>query len=95
MTELHSDFTADYQDWTFMSVFHWGELSGGEWTVQVVDRRVRNTGVLQSVRIELFGTSELEGGCGCCSREVWRTTVFSSLLAVPEERGWRFRLRWI
>ncbi len=61
MTELHSDFTADYQDWTFMSVFHWGELSGGEWTVKVVDRRVRNTGVLQSVRIELFGTSELAG----------------------------------
>jgi subtilisin-like proprotein convertase family protein len=61
MTELHSDFTADYEDWTFMSVFHWGELSDGEWKVKVVDRRARNTGVLESVRIELFGTSDFAG----------------------------------
>ncbi|MDA1277201.1 MAG: S8 family peptidase [Verrucomicrobia bacterium] len=57
LAEQHSDFNPDYLNWKLMSVFHWGENTAGKWTVKVTDTRARNSGSLESIRIELFGTT--------------------------------------
>lgn len=56
LAERHFDFNKDYRDWKFMSVFHWGETTAGQWKVRIRDRRTRETGVVESIRLELFGT---------------------------------------
>lgn len=61
LAERHSDFNEDYRDWKFMSVFHWGESTAGQWQVKILDQRTRESGVLESVRLELFGTPLLGG----------------------------------
>lgn len=38
--------TGGFQDWTFMSVFHWGEDPRGTWLLEVKDTRVDLTGTL-------------------------------------------------
>ena len=61
LAERHFDFNKDYRDWKFMSVFHWGESTAGQWQVKIQDRRTQKSGVLESIRLELFGTSLLGG----------------------------------
>ncbi|MFA6544337.1 MAG: S8 family serine peptidase [Limisphaerales bacterium] len=56
LAERHSDPNRDYQDWTFMSVRHWGELADGTWTVRVSDRSPSDAGVLNSLALRLYGT---------------------------------------
>lgn len=56
LAENHSDPGADYPDWKFMSVRHWGESSQGIWTVKVADLVDGDVGVINSVALELFGT---------------------------------------
>jgi uncharacterized repeat protein (TIGR01451 family) len=42
-------------DWTFMTVFNWGEDSVGRWVVNVSDRVVRDTGVLNDLTLTIYG----------------------------------------
>ncbi|MHA3771369.1 S8 family serine peptidase [Verrucomicrobiota bacterium sgz303538] len=46
-----------YLGWTFMSTHHWGELASGTWKVRVVDKVRGTSGVLRSLKMELFGSS--------------------------------------
>ncbi|HPF98514.1 MAG TPA: S8 family serine peptidase [Kiritimatiellia bacterium] len=56
LAEKHSDLSADYPNWTFTSVRHWGEELQGAWTLNVADRTAGAIGTLQSVRLDFFGT---------------------------------------
>ena len=47
---------ADFLDWTFMSVHHWGEESAGEWTLRIVDSLADDVGTLESASLTLFGS---------------------------------------
>jgi len=56
LSERHNDVTANYANWTFTSVRHWGEELQGTWTVNVADRAAGATGVVKSVRLDFYGT---------------------------------------
>jgi subtilisin-like proprotein convertase family protein len=44
-------------DWSFMSVHHWGESSLGVWQVNMSDRAAEDTGVLNSLTLQFFGSA--------------------------------------
>lgn len=44
-----------FQNWTFMSVAHWGSAGYGNWTIQVKSSRDEGTVKLNSWRLKLFG----------------------------------------
>lgn len=52
----HNDFFPNYSNWALMTVRHWGEPGDGNWTVRINDRSGGNGGILNSVRLEMFGT---------------------------------------
>ena len=62
LAERHGDPHEDYDNWTLMSVRHWGEDSQGVWTLRVADRAPGQTGVLRTARLEIIGTSAPETG---------------------------------
>ncbi len=57
LAELHNDNGDHYSNWTFMSVRNWGESSTGTWTVKISDRKSSNTGTLNSLQLNIYGTS--------------------------------------
>lgn len=48
------DFFSDL-DWTFMTVFHWGEDSVGTWTIRVRDLQRGATGVVNDLNLTIYG----------------------------------------
>ncbi|KAI9796867.1 MAG: pheromone processing endoprotease [Piccolia ochrophora] len=53
---IHDEATSGYQDWTFMSVVHWGESGVGTWTVIVKDGKVNEySGTLTDWKLTLWG----------------------------------------
>lgn len=57
LAEPHADPNPDYDDFSFTSTFHWGEISTGEWTVHIADAGPGDTGSLVSLAVEIFGTA--------------------------------------
>ncbi len=67
LSEVHNDPTPNYKDdklpgstsWTFSSVRHWGEFTGGDWTLEVTDGGSGNAsgGTLGAVTLEFHGVS--------------------------------------
>jgi len=57
LAEPHNDIGADYAEWSFTSVRHWGEKSTGKWTVTVADKLAGKTGTLSTASIEISGTA--------------------------------------
>lgn len=51
-----SDANANFTDWTMTSVRHWGEESGGTWTLKVTDTVSGNSGSLTAATLVLTGT---------------------------------------
>lgn len=52
------DASSGYEDWTFMSVAHWGETGLGKWKIIVRDNNVNgNHGVFVDWRLKLWGES--------------------------------------
>lgn len=51
------DDNADFENYTFTSVRHWGETSRGVWTLRVVDLAEGNVGGLLAARIRVHGTA--------------------------------------
>jgi subtilisin-like proprotein convertase family protein len=46
----------NYSKWTFSSVRHWGELSGGKWTLTVRDKAAGEAGTFNNWQIQIYGT---------------------------------------
>ncbi|KAF2099321.1 hypothetical protein NA57DRAFT_9805, partial [Rhizodiscina lignyota] len=58
VTRPQDKFTGGYDDWTFMSVAHWGESGIGNWTVIVKDTVVNeHSGVFTDWKLRLWGES--------------------------------------
>jgi subtilisin-like proprotein convertase family protein len=56
MAEVRNrDGGANYSNWTFSSVRHWGENSTGTWTVKVADRAADDIGTLTGLALSLHG----------------------------------------
>ena len=47
-----------YRDWPFMSVFHWGEIPLGQWTLAVHFNSSEGFVEVSGVGMELYGTAE-------------------------------------
>ncbi|KAI8959692.1 peptidase S8/S53 domain-containing protein [Daldinia sp. FL1419] len=57
-TRKHDDSKEGYNDWTFMSVVHWGELGVGKWTLIVRDSIVNDdSGKFIDWHLKLWGES--------------------------------------
>lgn len=56
LAERHRDLNADFDEWTFMSTFNWGENSLGKWKLHVADLRASRTGRIAEARLQLYGT---------------------------------------
>ena len=57
LAERHNSTGSGYNGWTFNSVRHWGEDAEGVWTVKIADLAAYNTGTLQALDLELYGSS--------------------------------------
>jgi subtilisin-like proprotein convertase family protein len=60
-SEVHDDENEDYENYTFLSVRHWGEMASGRWTVKVSDGEAGDAGVLRSASLKVFGTAMASG----------------------------------
>ncbi len=52
------DEGADFEDYTFTSVRHWGESSAGKWTVKVVDAKSGVSGRAGAITVRLHGVAQ-------------------------------------
>ena len=58
LAEVHGDTGANYSNWTFSSVRHWGETSTGTWTLKVADLSSTSNstgGTLTAAELKLYG----------------------------------------
>jgi subtilisin-like proprotein convertase family protein len=57
LAEQHaSDGGDNYSKWMFSSVRHWGELSGGKWTLTVRDKSSGESGTFNNWQLQVYGT---------------------------------------
>ncbi|KAK4144792.1 peptidase S8/S53 domain-containing protein [Dichotomopilus funicola] len=58
VTRKYDESTEGYDDWTFMSVAHWGELGTGTWTIVVKDTNINEfSGRFVDWHLKLWGES--------------------------------------
>jgi subtilisin-like proprotein convertase family protein len=57
LAEVHDDPNANYSNWTFSSVRHWGEQSQGTWILQVSDGVTDTPGTLTAAELTLHGAA--------------------------------------
>ncbi len=60
LAEVHADSNANYSNWTFSSVRHWGESSKGQWTLNIADlSSTGNTtgGTLTAAELRVYGVT--------------------------------------
>ncbi|HMP90981.1 MAG TPA: S8 family peptidase [Kiritimatiellia bacterium] len=55
----HNDSGDNFNNWKFMSVRHWGELSVGTWRVRVADVFAADTGTVTAVGLTMFGSTSV------------------------------------
>ncbi|MDA0812444.1 MAG: S8 family peptidase [Verrucomicrobia bacterium] len=56
LSHEHLDPNADYDNYTFLSVRHWGEMSNGQWKLKVADLSPGDTGKLVTASLRVLGT---------------------------------------
>jgi subtilisin-like proprotein convertase family protein len=56
LSEKHGDTTANYSNWTFMTVRNFGENSIGNWTLIIKDLTGGFTGNFQNATLTIYGT---------------------------------------
>jgi subtilisin-like proprotein convertase family protein len=55
LAEPHQDSNADYDNWSFTSMRHWGESSAGRWQVRVMDSVAGNSGTFDHWQLVFHG----------------------------------------
>ncbi|EGO52593.1 hypothetical protein NEUTE1DRAFT_133220 [Neurospora tetrasperma FGSC 2508] len=59
VSRKNDEARAGYDDWTFMSVVHWGETGVGNWTIIVKDTQINShEGVFTDWHLKLWGESK-------------------------------------
>jgi subtilisin-like proprotein convertase family protein len=57
LSHEHYSDSPGFHDWTLTSVRHWGEHAKGTWTVRIADTAGGDTGTLESLKLELIGST--------------------------------------
>ena len=52
------DEGADFEDYVFTSVRHWGESSAGKWTVKLIDTKRGVSGRAGALTVRLYGVAQ-------------------------------------
>ena len=86
LAEPHNSTGAGYLGWTLTSVRHWGEPAQGAWTVHIADRVLFNTGTLQALTLELYGSTPQ------AALAATRTNVAALLTLRAAAVGWKYEL---
>lgn len=89
LAEQHGVFdSADngYTGWTFNSVRHWGEQAKGTWTVRIADTLERNTGLVNSLTLEFFGSQPT------ASLAATSTNLNAQITLSAKAVGWRYQI---
>ena len=79
------DSFENYNNWRFMTVRNWGESSRGQWTLQVYDAALSNTGTFDSWELILHGTTPdiLVAGRGTNVTGAWKTVSLPARYQAP------------
>ena len=59
LCEVHNDRFNTLDNWTFMTVRHWGESSNGVWTLKVADRTAGTTGAITAATVTAYGSPDV------------------------------------
>ncbi|NJP06456.1 MAG: S8 family serine peptidase [Chloroflexaceae bacterium] len=70
LAEPHGDPNSNYDQWRFMSVRHWDELSAGAWRLELIDRGAEDEGIFVSWELILHGTVVNDSERGTLSGQV-------------------------
>jgi len=57
LAPMRADRRANFTNWTFSSVRHWGESARGNWTLTIRDGVAKTSGRLSSAQLTLHGTA--------------------------------------
>ena len=60
-TEERGDGNSNIDNYAFLSVRNWGEMSSGNWTVRVADLANEDQGRVSSLKLDLYGSSTDSG----------------------------------
>lgn len=55
--QRYFDGNSNFVGWVFTTVRHWGENSCGTWSVNIADQDLTGTGVVTSLRLDIYGTT--------------------------------------
>ena len=86
LAEMHSSTGPSFAAWPLLSVRHWGELAQGNWTVQVADLAPGNTGTLNAMQLDLYGTTP------GATLTATHTATATHLALKAAAAGWRYSL---
>ena len=75
LAELHNSAGSGYDNWTFTSVRHWGEPAKGSWLLKIADLSPTRTGILQSIQINLLGSSPQARLTLSHTKNSWRSSL--------------------
>ena len=57
LLNVNGDSNNDLVNWTFTTARHWGEDTGGTWSLRIADRFSTDAGTWQDFSVEAFGTA--------------------------------------
>lgn len=86
MSNRLKDTSANYKNWTFMSVRHWGEQANGTWTLQVTDRQGDDlSGTLNDWKLIVHGSKPAVSG------EILKNTGFEQAHKDGIPQNWKMQ----
>ena len=71
LAEAHQDSNANYSNWTFTSVRHWGEPSAGPWQIRVTDAAAGSTGTFDNWQLVIHARNPAYADVAI-SNALWR-----------------------
>ena len=82
LAETRNDTGDDYTNWVFTSKRHWGEISVGQWSLEVKDLAVGTSGIWNDWQLTLNGTAPPAPDSHESNDTLGTATFFGSLSAV-------------
>ncbi|MDK1021120.1 MAG: S8 family peptidase [Candidatus Hydrogenedentes bacterium] len=94
LSEAHFDFNADYNNWVFTSVAHWGEDPQGTWSMRVADVFPVDTGTWTDWTVTIHGFVLAIGAPPVPAAGRWALGLLTLMLlaaghAIVTRRVWR------
>lgn len=86
LAELHNSAGSGYDGWTLLSVRDWGEAGQGTWLVQIADLAPANTGTLEALQLDFYGSTP------SATLQASRSNHATQLVLEAAAAGWTYAL---